>query len=472
MNRSHKKLPIAVLGAGPAGLAAAWSLAQSGVPVIVIEREDAVGGLCRTLSWNGYGFDLGGHRFLTDNQEILSWIRNLMSDRLVERPRFSQIVNRDRWYDYPPQWADALRQGGPLFLARAGMSYMFHGLKRSWRGDKEVSFEDWVIARFGRPLYDLYFREYSEKLWGMKGSLISSRWAAQRVTVPSLARVIREMLPGKDNHPKTYASRFYYPVGGIGQICEALAKDIRNAGGNILLSSKAIQIDTQGDRVLSVWVQGPEKPYRLDLAGCVSTLPLPHFIRSLSPSPSDASLQAATRLSFRGLRFLFLSLNCAPLTPNTWIYVPEKRILFGRIQETAHWEPSLAPKGTSGLVLEIPCTSGDKIWNADSSKILDRCLSDLRSIGMDIGPHLLEVHDYREPESYPIYHLDYEKDVEVCLDSLRGFNNLITTGRQGLFRYNNMDHSLDMGRRAAAFIQGEMSRQNALRVACDEHSFE
>jgi len=170
-------------------------------------------------------------------------------------------------------------------------------------------------------------------------------------------------------------------------------------------------------------------------------------------------------LTFRGLRFVFLSLNTPPLTNNTWIYVPEKRFLFGRIQETALWEPSLAPEGKSGLILEIPCTQGDAVWEENLPSLAERCLADLKELGLDPGEQVLEVHDARTPEAYPVYHVGFERQVEVCLKAVAKAENLLSTGRQGLFRYNNMDHSLEMGRRAASFLQGTLSREAALDVA-------
>ena len=463
---------IAVLGAGPAGLACAWELSRAGFPVALLERESRVGGLCQTLCWNDYRFDLGGHRFLTDNQELLFWVKERMGNALEERQRFSQIVNRGKWYRYPPQWSDVFRQGGPFFLAQASTSFLFHWLHRKLGSSGDATFENWVISRFGRPLYDLYFKEYSEKLWGIEGDRISSRWAAQRVSVPSLASAIRDLLPGRRGRPKTYASRFLYPLEGIGQICDVLAADIQKAGGTIRLGCEVQGLALEDRRVSGILFETEEEQATMQVAGCVSTLPLPGLLKGMDPLPSSALLEAAMKLTFRGLRFVFLSLDRPPLTPNTWVYVPEKEILFSRIQETARWEPSLAPQGKSGLILEVPCNPGDPVWQENLSSLTGRCLSQLKSLGLDLGETVIDVHDAFAPEAYPLYHVGFELDVARCLEAVAEVDNLLSTGRQGQFRYNNMDHSLEMGRRAAAFIQGNLSRKEALDVASRDVPFE
>jgi protoporphyrinogen oxidase len=463
---------VIILGAGPAGLSAAWKLSAAGVPVEVIEAEPLVGGQCRTTEHDGFRFDLGGHRFISNDREVLDEIRALMGGDLLVRPRKSTIKMLNSDLNYPLEPLNLVKALNPLISAKCFFDYLFNLLRTLIVGRRDADLEDWIVHRFGRSLYNLYLNEYLEKLWGKPATEISSEWAAQRITLLNLGDVLLRLLKIRRSPIKTYATEFYYPRLGIGQIYERIAEVVTGNGGTIHLNSEVVEIQTADSRVTGVtYVQGGETR-SIQGEHFITTIPLPEFVRCCRPVPDVAALDAAAPMRFRGIRFLNLLLDMPRVTENTWIYVPYKKDFFFRIEETANWSPSLVPEGKTGLVLEISCNCDDEIWNMPEEDVVERCLTDLKNIRMDVRDRVVGHFSNFLAEAYPIYFIGYAEKRNQAYEFLNRFDNLTACGRQGLYRYNNMDHSIKMGFLAARHLTEGADRDEIYRIAGESKSFE
>ena len=464
---------VVILGAGPAGLSAGWKLAEKGCQVHIIERDSKVGGLCKSIHYKGYTFDLGGHRFITKDGELLKEIQGLMGDELMVSPRKSVVRLNGKYFYYPLAGKDLIVKMNPVVSAKCFMDYLYVSAKNKLLPPREVSLEDWVVNRFGRGLYNIYFGPYSTKLWGVPPSQISKDWAAQRISLLNLWDVFLRLLGKTKDIPKTYATRFYYPVkGGIGRMCEKMAEKITSNGGKILLNSTVTEIRHNNSGIHEVVYKhdGKEKTIRGNYF--ISTIPMPEFVKRLSPKINKQYLDVADSMRFRSLRFLNILIDTERISDNTWIYIPEERFRIMRIQEPKNWSPNNAPPDKTSLILELACNIGDEIWNADEDELTRRCLDDLQELGLLNGQRIIHKFTTRIVHAYPIYTLDYHKKVNKLFEVFEGLSNCIPIGRQGLYRYNNMDHSIKMGFLAAQHILNGSDKEEIFKVAKEEVAFE
>ena len=461
---------VLILGAGLAGLNCARHLAAAGRPVTVLEREDGVGGLARSFSEDGFTYDLGPHRLLVDRQQADGFGR-LLGQQLARLERRSRIYLKGRFFDYPLRVGNAMFSMPPLTTVRILADYVRAQLRQRLHPSPDENFEQWVESRFGRTLYELFFKQYTEKAWGIPCTAISADWASQRISLLSLWDAFWQAVkPKRGARPRTYASSFFYPPrGGIGRLADALAGAVGEAGGQVLPASPVEAIELDGRRVRAVRAGG-----RRHLAGqVVSTMPLPDFVRLAGRSAPGPVRQAATGLHFRAIVFVYLFLDRPRLSEDHWIYLPEERFVANRLTESVNFSRENAPRGSTVVCAEITCAAGDDVWNTSDDVLAERVVADLERLELFSASRreLLRVGTRRAAEAYPVYDLGYAERVERVLGWLNSLENLQTIGRGALFRYNNMDHSLEMGRRAAAVVVGDRPRAWATEVATGSQYF-
>ena len=441
MSPDHR--PIAVLGGGPAGLTAGLLLARRGVPVVVFEAERQVGGIAKTVVRDGYRFDLGGHRFFSKSGEVNALWHQLLGDELLLRPRVSRIRWRGRFLHYPLRTGDVVRKLGPLELTRALTSYARAAASR--RAGEE-SFEDWVVNRFGRRLFELFFRSYTEKVWGVPTSELRAEWAAQRIRNLSFATAVRSALTrdGGQN-VKSLIEEFHYPRLGPGQMWEAMATEMIGAGGELRLRAPVTRVHLGGAGVTAVEAGGET----LEVRGAISSLPLRAMADLASPAAPPEVASAARGLRYRDFVTVALVLDAPDPFLDTWVYVHEPAVRVARIQNFRSWSPAMVPDaGRACLGLEYFCFEGDELWQLPDSELVRLAASELEQIGLGRAADVVAGHVVRVPKAYPIYDCHYAERVAVIREWLERSPNLQQVGRNGLHRYNNSDHSMLTAMRA------------------------
>jgi protoporphyrinogen oxidase len=429
--------PVAVLGAGPAGLTAGYVLARDAQPVVVCEADTQVGGLARTVERDGYRFDLGGHRFFTKSAEVQELWHEVLGDELLVRARLSRIFWRGRFIDYPLRLADVVRKVGPAELARCASSYLCAAARPRRRAAE--TFEQWVCQRFGRRLYKLFFKAYTEKVWGVPGSEIRAEWAAQRIRTLSFLRVVRAAVLNDGGSVHSLIEQFHYPRLGPGQMWEAMAAEIVGAGGELRLGARVDRIEIASGRVRAVHAGGE----RIEVAHAISSLPLRDVVAIADPPPPPEVLAAARGLRYRDFLTVALVVRGDDLFPDNWIYVHDPDVRVGRIQNFRAWSEAMVPDADRTCVgLEYFCFEGDDLWSASDADLVARATRELDRIGLAPANRVEIGHVVRVPKAYPIYDDDYDARVATVRAWLEGIENLQQIGRNGLHRYNNSDHSM------------------------------
>jgi protoporphyrinogen oxidase len=439
-------LGLAVLGAGPAGLTAAHALALRGAHATVVESEGSVGGIAKTIEFKGYRFDLGGHRFYTKLAPIERLWRRTLGDELLVRARLSRIYFRGRFFNYPLRAEDVFRGLGLVESLRCAVSYL--GRPRM-RRRRPQTFEEWVVSRFGRRLYDAFFLSYTEKVWGIPGSEIRSEWAAQRIQDFSLTYAVLNILGVHRKRPRTLIEEFLYPRLGPGQMWEAFRELVEGQGVPVHLKRRCITVRREGDRVTGVELasEGAVSSHAVD--GVISTLALPDLIEALDPPAPDRVREAAARLRFRNLCLVALMTTERLPFPDNWIYLQDAGTLAGRVQNFGAWSPDMVRPGTTCLGAEYFCFEHDPIWSMPDHEAVELASAELGRVGLIDPDRVIDGVKVRVPKAYPMYDASYREAVAEIRGYLESFVNLQTCGRNGLHRYNNQDHSMWTGILAA-----------------------
>jgi protoporphyrinogen oxidase len=439
----QEDLPVAVLGAGPAGLTAAYRLVQRGLPVVVFEVGEEVGGLARTVVRDGYRFDLGGHRFFTKSEEVEALWKELLGPELLVRPRLSRIYWRGRFIEYPLRPADVFAKVGPLEVTRSLGSYARARLRR---GGEQETYEEWVSSRFGRRLFELFFKTYTEKVWGVGTDELRAEWAAQRIADLSIWSALRNALPGGGGDtPKSLIEQFHYPRLGPGQMWEEMARRVEAGGGEIRLAAPVEGLDHAGGRVTAVRAGGE----RVAVASVISSIPLRTTVGVAEPAPPRQVTDAAAGLRYRDFLTVALPIEGESPFPDNWVYVHDPRARVGRIQNFRAWSPWMTPDPRrSCLGLEYFCFEGDDLWASRDEELVELGRREVAALGLVDADRVAGGHVVRVPKAYPVYDAEYAGRVERIRGWLEGFSNLQQIGRNGLHRYNNSDHSMLTAMRA------------------------
>ena len=452
-----------IIGAGPAGLTAGYILARAGRPPLVLEADpERVGGISRT-EWRGpYGFDIGGHRFFSKSAEVNALWDELLPEDMLERQRSSRIYYRRRLFAYPIRPLDALLKLGPLEALRCVVSYGQAKLRPIY---PVRSFEDWTVNAFGRRLFSIFFKTYTEKVWGMPTDQISADWAAQRIKGLSLGRAIFEAfarsLPGHRadaNGPKTLLTVFRYPRRGPGMMWEQAARRIGKLGGELRLGQMVVGLRFLGEveTPTARWIVRVRNEngdiVELYCRDVISSAPLALLWPAVEPLPASAA--AARALSYRDFITVALVLHAQDAFPDNWIYIHEPDVLVGRIQNFRSWSPELVPdNGVVCYGMEYFCFAGDELWTRDDADLVTLASTELEQLGLGRRADFLDGFVVRQARAYPIYDDGYAERVALIREEIKTrYPGLHLAGRNGMHRYNNQDHAMMTGAIAAENI--------------------
>ena len=448
-----------IAGAGPAGLTAAYELSKHGTVCVALESERLlVGGISRTDEYKGYRFDIGGHRFFSKSEEVNRLWNEILGEEFLTRPRLSRIYYNRQFFHYPLKPFDALSKLGIFQSSLILMSYLRAQVLPI---RPESSFEDWVVNRFGRKLFEIFFKTYTEKVWGMPTSEISADWAAQRIKGLSLFRAVASaFLPAKSSGGevvKTLIDEFQYPRLGPGQMWEAARDKINAQGSSVAMDRSVQEIEHDGSKILAFTARDSKgEPYRYEGKHFLSTLPVRHLIKSMKPAPPAEVVRAAESLKYRDFLTVVLIIDEPETFPDNWIYIHEPNVKLGRVQNFKNWSPDLVPDSSkTSLGLEYFCFEGDDLWSMSDEALVALGRKEIDAIGLVQAGTVIDGCVVRMPKAYPVYDDNYQEHLAVIRSWLRQFSNLELAGRNGMHKYNNQDHSMMTALLAARNILGQ-----------------
>ncbi len=460
---------VIVLGAGPGGLACAHKLVEYGYRVTVLEKESYVGGLARTLVRDGWRFDFGGHRWFTRNKALNDWFLRLMDGQLVEVERISRILFNGKYFDYPISIKNVLTTAGLWTSFLCVVDYASNTIRSALKPPEIRTMEDAFVAQFGRRLFDMFFRRYSEKVWGRPCSQMSADWVSQRSKGLSIwTAIANALLKPKEKSAKTLIETFVYPRFGYQEISETMRRVVEQAGHRVLLETfvKKVDVSDPGRVVVSYDRGGRTEQVAGDYV--VSTVPLPSLlIHALEPKPPREVVEAAKSLEFRSVITVNLMLDLPRMTRDTWIYCHDEGLGFARLHEPRNWSPDMAPAGRSSVVLEYFCTKEDAVWKKSEEEMVEWGRRDLCRLGVVKPEQILGGFTARAGNAYPVYSLGYVEKLKLMRRHIEAIERVAIVGRGGTFRYNNADHSIEMGLVTAQMINGEVSKAAVLDVNTD-----
>ncbi|MFH1644213.1 MAG: NAD(P)-binding protein [bacterium] len=433
---------ILIIGSGPAGLTAGFEfLKKEKYQITILEQDSVVGGLAKTIDFKGCKFDIGPHHYVTDSEKIEAWWKKLMEKDFLPLKRFTRIYYKKHFFKYPLEVFNVLRGLSLLECFKSVFSYI---KIRLFPIKKVKSFEDWVTNRFGKRLYSIFFKTYTEKVWGIKCTEISSDWASERIQSFSLGKAIFYAFFGcafRNKRPRTIKDDFYYPVLGSGTLWQKVADQIiTNEKGEIFLNEKVIEIEHVNFEIKSVLTKKSEEIKKYDVQYFASSMPLQELILSLKPIAPQAIIEAANKLKYRALITANFIINKKNICPDHWLYIHEKELKMGRIGNMNNFSKKLLDdQNHTALSLEYFTFVDDEFWNKNDVEILDLAKNEILKMNFAKENEILDGFVLRSANAYPVYDKNYKKSLNALLKYLEQFENLHLMGRNGMHKYNNMD---------------------------------
>lgn len=451
---NHRPGHVLILGAGPAGLGAAYELARHHVRCALLEKHTMVGGLARTLTYEGYRFDVGPHRFFTKNDTVNRFWHKVLGADFIRVPRLTRIYYLDRFFYYPLKPFNALLGLGVGRSVAAFASYLHARI--FLRGREARTFEEWIVGRFGRRLYEAFFKTYTEKVWGIPCSQIGAEWAAQRIRGLNLWQAVKNAFFGNSGKVKTLTDYFHYPRRGAGMLYDKMADYIRAAGNPIQLGTGVEAILRKGDRVTAIRCAGGRQ-FDVDPGDHVlSSIPLTEFVAKLTPAAPPEVLEAAARMKYRDHITINLLYQGDNPFPDNWIYVHSARVQMARLTNYANFSPDMVPApGCHGLGVEYFCFREDAIWQKSDDDLIKLAIEELTLMRLIKPENVRGGFVIRELDSYPAYYAGFQPYYETIKRYVRSLTNVQMIGRGGMFKYNNQDHAVLSGLLAARNLVGE-----------------
>lgn len=432
MTPRHKHCDTLILGGGLTGLWAARACVKAGQRPVIIEQSARTGGLAKTLSHNGRKFDLGGHRIYFSSGELLDEVISLIGrEEMLFLDRKSSIFTGGKLLRYPPTIADGAKMG--FKAVRTIIASL-----TSRRGVQPKTLRDWVIARFGKDIHDIYFRDYSEKVWGLPTDRISAQWADKRIGNFDAIDLLKQALVRRKTGVKENITEFAYPRHGIGVLCEALERDIFGKA-SIITRGTPSAFTKSGGRLTGLDFETPDGPERLTFDRVISTIPMRSLLRLTDP---EHSAQLAAGLEYRALILVFLCIKGPKLSEDHWVYIPDKEIVFSRITEFDNWGLQPSVQGERTLSCELFCDRDDSLWATSDDEIIRRTTADLRKFSPFGEGAVKAAFVERVPFAYPLFYLGYENALSRVKNHLSGFANLSLAGRQGRHMYYDMEECI------------------------------
>lgn len=489
MQNSTEKKEVVILGAGLAGLACGHELTKkSDQQITIVEKYPYVGGLAVTMRKNGFSFDSGPHRWFTKSEEVDKWLQDLMRDELVWVNRLTRIYYKGKYYFYPLKTLNALRNLGLFNSTWAILSYAWVRiqLKLNMRKKEVVHMADAYINQFGYKLYEEFFHYYTEKLWGRKITELSGDWVSQRSKGLSIWGAVKDSII-KQKNIISLIDRFKYPKRGFGRIAEKMEEEILQKHPHAFIYSQTVakvnwRTDSDGQKLVAsveleptpatevhdrdIEISGKTltdnqqvestSPQTIPTQQLVSSIPITELVQKLNPLPPEDVIAAAKGLSYRDEVHVVVMVNKSHFTPDNWVYTQDQKLIFVRLMEMDSWTDGLSPAGTTSLVFEVACQEGDAIWTMEDQKLVDMVAENyINEFHYFEKSDILDSYVHRVPKEYPVYDLGYKEKIAKIKDYLKEFSNLQCIGRNGTFKYNNSDHSIQMGLYAARNILGD-----------------
>jgi protoporphyrinogen oxidase len=447
---ASRKVDVAIIGAGPAGLTAGYLLTKRGFSVAIIEKDHTyVGGISRTVEHEGYRFDIGGHRFFSKSQQVVDLWNEILPDDFIQRPRMSRIYYEGKFYSYPLRAFEALWNLG---LVRSTLCMASFAKAKAFPNKKVKSFEDWTVNQFGQKLYSIFFKTYTEKVWGMPCDEMSADWAAQRIKGLSLWGAVTDGLkrslglnkrPNDGMQTKTLLETFRYPRLGPGMMWDAARDKILGTGkGEVLMGHSFKQLAADGKGGWRLSATGPDGDVVIEAGHAISSAPMRELAARLHPLP-QTTLEAS-RLKYRDFLTVALKIRSEELFPDNWIYIHDSKVKVGRIQNFRSWSPEMVPDESVACVgLEYFCFEGDDLWDSSDDDLVALATKEMAILGLVSPEKVIGGVVVRQEKAYPVYDDEYAANVAAMRSELEAAHpTLHMVGRNGMHRYNNQDHAM------------------------------